>query len=54
MIGAPYRPDLNGVILKLEENGVIGELQTKWWKQKRGGDVCEVQDNVLYCVAKIT
>jgi len=42
MIGASYRTDLCGAILKLQENGVISELQNKWWKQKRGGDTCDV------------
>ncbi|XP_011690717.1 PREDICTED: glutamate receptor ionotropic, kainate 2-like isoform X2 [Wasmannia auropunctata] len=36
-----YRTDLSGAILRLQENGIIGELQNKWWKQKRGGDVCD-------------
>ncbi|XP_077258767.1 glutamate receptor ionotropic, kainate 2-like isoform X6 [Temnothorax americanus] len=38
---ASYRMDLSGAILKLHETGVINELQTKWWKQKRGGDTCD-------------
>lgn len=42
MIDAFYRSDLTRAVLKLQENGVISELQTKWWKQKRGGDICDV------------
>ncbi|EFN84995.1 Glutamate receptor, ionotropic kainate 2 [Harpegnathos saltator] len=37
---ARYRTDLSGAILKLKENGVMYELQTRWWKEKRGGDKC--------------
>lgn len=51
MTDAPYRTDLSGAILKLKESGIINELQYKWWKQKRGGDECEVCDvytSVLY------
>ncbi|XP_011872397.1 PREDICTED: glutamate receptor ionotropic, kainate 2-like isoform X2 [Vollenhovia emeryi] len=43
---APYRVDLSGAILRLQENGVIGELQKKWWKQKRGGDTCDEKEKV--------
>lgn len=39
---ASYRMDLCRAILQLQENGVISELQNKWWKQKRGGDTCDV------------
>ncbi|XP_072745112.1 glutamate receptor ionotropic, kainate 2-like isoform X2 [Anoplolepis gracilipes] len=36
-----YRTDLSGAVLKLKENGIINELQHKWWREKRGGDECE-------------
>ncbi|XP_011157526.3 glutamate receptor ionotropic, kainate 2 isoform X2 [Solenopsis invicta] len=36
-----YRKELSGAILKLQENGRLGELRDKWWKQKRGGDTCD-------------
>lgn len=49
MTDASYRTDLSGAILKLKENGIINELQHKWWKQKRGGDECEVRD-VCFCI----
>lgn len=42
MTDESYRTDLSGAILKLQENGVLGQLYTKWWKQKRGGDTCDV------------
>lgn len=48
MTDASYRTDLSGAILKLKENGIINELQHKWWKQKRGGDECEVRDVCLF------
>ncbi|XP_028050144.1 glutamate receptor ionotropic, kainate 2 isoform X2 [Monomorium pharaonis] len=38
---APYRKDLSKAILKLQENGKLGELQNIWWKQKRGGNKCD-------------
>ncbi|XP_026823599.1 glutamate receptor ionotropic, kainate 2 isoform X2 [Ooceraea biroi] len=39
--GVPYRTDLSGAVLKMQESGMMNELQLKWWKQKRGGNVCE-------------
>ncbi|KAG5338070.1 GRIK2 protein, partial [Acromyrmex heyeri] len=39
----PYHTDLCTVILKLQENGVIGKLQNKWWKEKRGDDTCDIR-----------
>lgn len=42
MTGNPYRQSLNSAILQLQENGMLSELQIKWWKQKRGGGECEV------------
>jgi len=56
MTDAPYRTDLSSAVLQLQENGVIGELQNKWWKQKRGGDMCDVCSIyvlMLYCDVKI-
>ncbi|XP_029164967.1 glutamate receptor ionotropic, kainate 2-like [Nylanderia fulva] len=43
---AHYRTDLSGAILKLKENGIINELENKWWRQKRGGDRCEEKAKV--------
>ncbi|XP_011645300.1 glutamate receptor ionotropic, kainate 2-like isoform X1 [Pogonomyrmex barbatus] len=43
---APYRTELNRALLRLQENGRIGELQDKWWRQKRGGDTCEEKGKV--------
>jgi len=43
-----YRIDLCTAILKLQESGVIGELQNKWWKEKRGGNMCDISILTLY------
>ncbi|KAL0117227.1 hypothetical protein PUN28_010223 [Cardiocondyla obscurior] len=36
-----YRTYLTQAILQLQQSGVLNELQTKWWKQKRGGNACD-------------
>ncbi|XP_046751512.1 glutamate receptor ionotropic, kainate 2-like [Diprion similis] len=38
---SPYRNALSTGILKLQEMGVLKELEDKWWKHKRGGGACE-------------
>ncbi|XP_014479810.1 PREDICTED: glutamate receptor ionotropic, kainate 2-like [Dinoponera quadriceps] len=43
---SPYRTELSGAILKLKENGMMHELQTRWWKEKRGGDKCSEKPQV--------
>nr|CAD7577193.1 unnamed protein product [Timema californicum] len=40
-INSPYRSLVSGAVLKLSENGVLGELKNKWWK-KNGGGKCDV------------
>ena len=30
----PYKEQINNAILKLQENGFMHKLRTKWWKQK--------------------
>ena len=37
---SPYRHALNTAVLKLQQSGLITELKTKWWTQKRGGGKC--------------
>ncbi|XP_076245602.1 glutamate receptor ionotropic, kainate 2 [Calliopsis andreniformis] len=37
---SPYRHALNTAVLKLQQSGLITELKTKWWTQKRGGGRC--------------
>ena len=36
-LGTPYKPLFDGAILKLQEDGVLHKMKTKWWEQKRGG-----------------
>nr|CAD7433466.1 unnamed protein product [Timema monikensis] len=40
-INSPYRSLVSGAVLKLSENGVLGELKNKWWK-KNGGGKCDL------------
>ena len=42
--GTPYKPLIDGAILRLQEGGVLHKLKTKWWKQKRGGGACVGKD----------
>ncbi|XP_050461364.1 glutamate receptor ionotropic, kainate 2 isoform X3 [Cataglyphis hispanica] len=37
---SPYRTAINGAILKLQEEGKLHVLKTRWWKEKRGGGSC--------------
>ncbi|KAI5699759.1 hypothetical protein M8J75_008315 [Diaphorina citri] len=37
---SPYRTALSGAVLKLQEEGRLHILKTKWWKEKRGGGSC--------------
>ncbi|CAG0921786.1 unnamed protein product [Notodromas monacha] len=38
---SPHRGLISGAILELREDGVLYQLKTKWWKQKRGGGKCK-------------
>lgn len=40
--GSPYRTLISGAVLKLQEEGRLHLLKTKWWKEKRGGGACRV------------
>ncbi|GAB6033671.1 hypothetical protein CHUAL_013729 [Chamberlinius hualienensis] len=42
---SPYRNELSGSILRLQEDGVLANLKTKWWKQKKGGGQCKDSDD---------
>lgn len=33
----------NGAVLKLQEEGKLHILKTRWWKEKRGGGSCRVR-----------
>ncbi|XP_049781525.1 glutamate receptor ionotropic, kainate 2 isoform X4 [Schistocerca cancellata] len=37
---SPYRTAISGAILKLQEEGKLHILKTRWWKEKRGGGTC--------------
>ncbi|KAL1455591.1 hypothetical protein WDU94_009675 [Cyamophila willieti] len=37
---SPYRTALSGAVLKLQEEGRLHILKTRWWKEKRGGGSC--------------
>ncbi|XP_073988845.1 kainate-type ionotropic glutamate receptor subunit 1D isoform X1 [Rhodnius prolixus] len=37
---SPYRTAISGAVLKLQEEGKLHVLKTKWWKEKRGGGAC--------------
>ena len=39
---SPYRTAISGAILKLQEEGKLHLLKTRWWKEKRGGGSCRV------------
>jgi ionotropic glutamate receptor len=40
--GSPYRTLISGAVLKLQEEGKLHLLKTRWWKEKRGGGACRV------------
>lgn len=37
---SPYRTAISGAILKLQEEGKLHILKTRWWKEKRDGGSC--------------
>ncbi|XP_044006778.1 glutamate receptor ionotropic, kainate 2 isoform X4 [Aphidius gifuensis] len=41
---SPYRTAISSAILKLQEEGKLHILKTRWWKEKRGGGKCR-EDN---------
>ena len=41
----PYKEEINYAILKLQENGYMHKLKTKWWKQK-GAKNCKASFNL--------
>lgn len=38
--GSPYREPINVALLELQEDGFLQKIETKWFKQKRGGGAC--------------
>lgn len=43
---SPFRTAISGAILKLQEEGKLHILKTRWWKEKRGGGACRVSTHV--------
>ncbi|KAF4521437.1 hypothetical protein B566_EDAN010594 [Ephemera danica] len=41
---SPYRTAISGAVLKLQEEGKLHILKTRWWKEKRGGGSCRVRN----------
>lgn len=40
--GTPYKPHIDRAILKLQEDGKLHKMKTKWWKRKRGGGIFSI------------
>ncbi|XP_044732046.1 glutamate receptor ionotropic, kainate 2-like [Chrysoperla carnea] len=40
-VNSPYRTDISGAVLKLQESGKLSTLKTKWWKDMHGGRKCD-------------
>ncbi|XP_030025495.2 glutamate receptor ionotropic, kainate 3 isoform X3 [Manduca sexta] len=41
---SPYRQPMSESILQLQEEGKLIRMKDKWWKEKRGGGVCQDDD----------
>lgn len=39
---SPFRTAISDAILKLQEEGKLHILKTRWWKEKKGGGACRV------------
>lgn len=44
---SPYRSSLSEAVLRLQEQGKLTAMKTKWWKEKRGGGACSVSHLVF-------
>lgn len=42
IIDSTYRSALSEGVLRLQEQGKLTAMKTKWWKEKRGGGACSV------------
>lgn len=40
-----YRTQLSFAILSLQESGMLEILKNRWWKEKRGGGACDIDDS---------
>lgn len=47
---SPFRTAISGAILKLQEEGKLHILKTRWWKEKRGGGACRVSRAIFFYV----
>lgn len=45
LIGSPWRDRISNAILRLQEDGKLQSLHTKWWKEAKGALVCEMADD---------
>lgn len=36
---SPYRTAISGAVLKMQEEGKLHQLKTKWWKEMHGGGI---------------
>lgn len=43
-----YYSELSEGVLRLQEQGKLAALQTRWWKEKKGGGACSV--SVTYII----
>lgn len=48
ILDSPFRTAISGAILKLQEEGRLHILKTRWWKEKRGGGACRVR-YLIFC-----
>lgn len=39
---SPYRGEINKAVLKLQEDGILNTLKTKWWKDMNEKNPCLV------------
>lgn len=40
-----YRTKLSEAILSLQESGILEVLKNRWWKEKRGGGACDIDES---------
>lgn len=40
---SPYRTAISGAVLKMQEEGKLHQLKTRWWKEMHGGGRCDEQ-----------
>ncbi|XP_026462713.1 glutamate receptor ionotropic, kainate 2-like, partial [Ctenocephalides felis] len=45
-VNSPYRTAISGAVLKMQEEGKLHQLKTKWWKEMHGGGKCTADAQV--------